>query len=148
MLETTEIIKAIKENNANDLALKVKNSKTGEILGVKYNYVADEILFIFASKTGTGTCNNYLRQLEGESQDDCWIDYALTNLNQLLDSDEDLTEDDLDEEELYKAKYDVVTNLLTRVYVGNLNECPIKCYDETFELVGVEVTNEAVLLVY
>lgn len=159
MLETKHIINAIGVlNNLNkmldkdiDILLKVKNSETGEILGFNYNYVADETLFIFASKEGKGTCNDYLRQLEGESNDECWNDYALANMNLNNDTDEILTSDDLeemDEEELAKERYEVVTSLLTRVYVGDLNECPIKCFNKSFEIKDIQIIGKDLVLIY
>lgn len=151
MLETVQILKAIEENNAKDLLLKVKNTKTGEVLGVDYNYVADEILFLFASKEGAGTCDNYLTQLKHESYDKCWESYAYDNEDVRHPDDiEDWEEDvpTLSGEELDKAKYEVVTGLDTMVYVGNQTDCPIRCFNESFEMTGIEVTNDALILLY
>ena len=141
MLGTVDILKKIKEVDEN-LPLKVKNINTGEVLGVDYNYVADEILFLFASKDGRGTCANYLKQLKHESYDKCWESYAYANENVSPDEIEDW-DGDID-----KAKYEVVTGLDTRIYIGNQNECPIKCFEESFEIVDIEVTNDALILLY
>ena len=151
MLETVQILKAIEENNAKELLLKVKNTKTGEVLGVDYNYVADEILFLFASTNGNGTCSNYLTQLKHESYDKCWESYACANQGVRHPDDVEDWEEDVPTlfgESMDKAKYEVVTGLDTRVYVGNQDDCPIKCFDESFEMTGIEVTDDALVLLY
>lgn len=141
MLGTVDILKKIKEVDGN-LPLKVKNINTGDVLNFDYNYVANEILFLFASKDGKGTCDNYLKQLKHESYDECWESYAYANENVSPDEIEDW-DGDID-----KAKYEVVTGLDTRVYLGNQDECPIKCFEESFEIVDIEVTNDALILLY
>ena len=136
MLKTTDILKKIKEVGNEELALKVKNTKTGDILNVEYNYVADEVLFLFASKSGTGTVKNYLSQLQYESQDDCWDSYI------------DNEDDSLSPEEFLKRKYDLITEFNSRVYVGDTNECPIRNFHQTFEMTGMEVTPNEFILLY
>lgn len=151
MLKTVDVLKAIEENNSKELLLKIKNTKTGEVLGVDYNYVADEILFLFASKEGKDTCGNYLTQLRYESYDKCWESYACANEDvRHPDNIEDWEEDvvTLSEEEMDKAKYEVVTGLDTRVYIGNQSDCPIRCFNETFEMTDIEVTDDALVLLY
>lgn len=151
MLETVQILKAIEDNNAKDLLLKVKDTSTGKVLGVDYNYVADEILFIFASETGNGSCSNYLKQLEYESHDKCWESYACDNEGLRHPDDVEDWEEDvpcLFGEAMDKAKYEVVTGLNTRVYVGNQGDCPIRHFDKSYEMTGIEVTEDALVLLY
>lgn len=130
---TIEILKAIKQNNTKDLLLKSKDIETGKILGYNYNYVDEEELFIFMSNTGEGTCSHYLHLLECESHDKCWDSY--TDYNNLTD------------EELVNAKYDVVTGLNTRVYVYD-KDYIITNYNKSFEITGIEITEDSLILLY
>ena len=136
MLETTNILEKIYGVNHESLPIQFKNSRTGEVLGFEYCYIADEILFLFASPEGQAMVRNYLSFLDSESYDDCWDTYV------------DNYDDSLGQEEMIEAKYNVVTGLETRVYIGDLNECPIRYFDDSYEMKSVEATEDALILTF
>lgn len=135
MKGTLDILDVINENGVDNFALQFKNSNTGEMLGFNYKYVADEILFLFADKTSNATCLHLKKGLDGESCDDCWNGY-------IGDIDE------LSLEEIIEKRYDVVTGLEVRVYVGDECTCPIANFHESFNIKDIEVADNSIILVY
>ena len=130
-----DVLNVINENGADNFTLKFRNSKTGEMLGFNYKYVADEIFFLFADKTSNATCLNFKKGLDGESCDDCWNGY--------IDDIEDLSL-----EEIIEKRYEVVTGLELRVYVGDEDKCPIANFHESFNIQEIELADNSIILVY
>lgn len=135
MMGTVDILNVINENGADNFLLKIKNSKTGKMLGFNYKYVANEILFLFADKDSNGTCLNLKKGLQGESCDNCW-DCHIDNI------------EDLSIEEIIEKRYEIVTELELRVYVGDEDKCPIANFQESFNIQDIEVTDNSIILVY
>ena len=155
MIETVEILKVIKNINQSKLDttyLRVKNTLTNEVKGVSYNYVADEILFLFTNENvNNRTVSNYLNNLKAEAEDKCWNSYV--EIPERYTHPDCIPEDAVDEltlsdEEMSDGRYTVVTNLETRVYFGDKADCPIKNFKETSVFKGIEVSEEAITLLY
>lgn len=141
MLETVQILKAIEENNAKELPLKFKNSKTGEVVGFDSHYVLEEIYFIIANKNSSNSCDIYLRNLESEACDECWNSHIYID-----DLDEDVSIEDMNYNELQDYRLNVVENLETALYVGEFEDFDNCNEFETMK--SIEVLNDCVLITY
>lgn len=134
MLNLADILSKINEGKDSNIALKVKNSETNEVLGFDCMFIADEVVFLFASPNGSGTLRNLFAQLDREACDDCWNSH--------------IDDDSLSEDEVYERKYDIVTELEAAIYIGNPNECPIKNSHLTFDIKDIEINKDNITLVY
>lgn len=146
MLETKDlIIEMMKGDNLNK-QFKIQDGLNGKIYGIDYNYVADEILFIFVNATSNKTCNNYISNLRGESDCSCWNECACTNLG--LDFNKDTLNEYRDA--INKEKYEIVTNLETKVYLGNPDEDPLKFYNNPLfvrEIKSIKITDKDFIII-
>lgn len=126
--------------------LKVLKKDTNEVFGTSINYVADEILFIFAEKDVNRSCADYNKSIEYESYCEDWNDRAIENISE--ERDLDINDRDLiDNNELLEEKMNIVIGLDTRVYFGKAGDCPIANYSKSFEIEDILVKDNNVLLV-
>lgn len=139
------IINNLKENGDN-YNLKVLKKDTNEIFGTSCNYVADEILFIFANKNANRTCFAYKQGIECESYCEDWNDRAIENIIEERDLDEEDIEF-IDQKDIFDEKMNIVMNLPTKIYFGENGDCPIANIHNTFDITDVIVENNDVILV-
>lgn len=144
-IEILGIVDDLKENGDN-YNLKVLKKDTNEIFGTSCNYVADEILFIFANKNANRTCFAYKQGIKYESYCKDWDDRAIENIIEERDLDEEDIEF-IDPKDIFAEKFNVVIGLPTRIYLGEDGDCPIANFDKSYEITDILVEGNDVILV-
>lgn len=152
MIETQNILNEILKDRdeIKNISLKAKDSETGEIRGFLYTYVANETLFLFTSKEECNKCFNYISNLQGEGQDKCWEEYITIPEGYVHPSQGDCCEENdhvLSYEEIADMRNEVVINLDTEIYFGDIDECPLKDGNHR-HIKTIERTEDSIVLVY
>ena len=95
--------------------------------------------------------NEYLKSLNCEAEDIGWndsIELSEERKEELEMEEGDSIEDFLSSEELQKLRYEFVISMETRAYCGVDGDCPIRNYDKSYSFKDIEVSEEAITLIY
>ena len=151
MVKVYQLIEKMESLNFNEQEVKIKNTKTGEMLGALCQYVADNIIFLFADKEGDGTCQDIREAILYECLSDDWNDeaYELREVRNPKDiEDWEYDVETLSDEELIRAKEEVVTGFPLRIYTEDAGDCPFRNKHQIFDIKGFDVDKDTLYLLY